>query len=83
MRLIDADALVAKVCELATEISLEVMDAPTIDAVEVVRCKDCEFCEKRHTANWIPFLYCIRTNYSVSEKSFCSWGEKMDGEEDC
>lgn len=57
-----------------------VEDAPTVDAVEVVRCKDCKhyrpyagvadgYC---HMAEWYK-----RYQY---ENDFCSRGERKDGE---
>lgn len=39
MRLIDADALVRAIDAL----DMQIFDAPTIDAVIVVRCKDCKW----------------------------------------
>ena len=55
-RLINADALSEKLCE--TTISIKdgevfqrmINDAPTVDAVEVVRCKDCKY--------WCPHTQC-------------------------
>lgn len=59
MRLIDADELIKRIpithaddfqncrnCSLLEDWEVEVLvdDAPTIDAVEVVRCKDCIHC---------------------------------------
>lgn len=44
--------------------------------VEVVRCKDCEECEERHTANYLPFLYCKLNEHSVSHNAFCCWGKR-------
>lgn len=52
MRLIDADALNEKLCETTIFIKDGVAfqrminDAPTIDAVQVVRCKDCIHAQK-------------------------------------
>ena len=49
MRLIDADALIRKF-KTASPMAIDgrarqiVDDMPTIDAVEVVRCKDCKYC---------------------------------------
>ena len=43
MRLIDADALKEKINTVFySQIGKIIDDAPTIDAVEVVRCKDCK-----------------------------------------
>ena len=50
-----------------------VADAPTIDAVPVVRCKDCKCngaCSIQDAMNWTP-----RTEIG---DSFCSYGERKD-----
>ena len=51
-------------------------EAPTIDAVPVVRCKDC-----KHRADR---LYCRRTKEPiiVTNVDFCSYGERKDGDTD-
>ena len=65
MRLIDADALVSleevkhKGCEYIEEIN----NAPTIDAVSVVRCKDCRWWDKEReqcgiTPSSSPYGHC-------------------------
>lgn len=54
---------------------------PKVDAVEVVRCKDCKECEERHTANYLPFLYCKLHEHSVSHNAFCCWGERREDAE--
>ena len=56
MRLIDADALEERMCRQCTIecggspcdpdecfVRVVIMDAPTVDAVEVVRCRDCRY----------------------------------------
>lgn len=53
-----------------------VLYAPSIDAVEVVRCKDCKHCEERQTANGNKFDYCKKVKSSVLEHFYCIWGEK-------
>lgn len=55
-RLIDADELSEKLCETTIFIKdgevfqRMINDAPTVDAVEVVRCKDCK--------HWCPHTQC-------------------------
>ena len=48
---------------------------PIVDAVEVVRCKDCAYCTDRKT-----YLRCTRmgfnNGYQVQRDDFCSRGEK-------
>lgn len=74
MRLIDADALLDAMRdeEFQTFVPLDEIDsvidkAPTIDAVPVVRCKDCKH---RHSSE---FCECR------PDDAFCSDGAKMDG----
>ena len=95
MRLIDADKLCdmlydnefAMLCPL-DEVSGVIDDAPTVDAVIVTRCKDCE-----HSTlpSELPQRYgklgtltchnryspCNRRN--VGEDDFCSYGEPKEG----
>jgi hypothetical protein len=100
MRLIDADALMEKlpVVEKDKQISLIgavadvvvlISDAPTIDAVPVVRCKDCKY---RFTDNCPMFFEELTYNEDdgydwierdhTSDNGFCNEGARMDGEDD-
>ena len=76
MRLIDADALLAEYDRQHEgepgKARKLIEDAPTVDAVEVVRCKDCKYlmfsdcygeCGKGHMG-------------IVSPYDFCSYGER-------
>lgn len=49
---------------------------PTADVVEVIRCNDCQNCETRKTANYLPFLFCKLNDHSVAETGFCCWAER-------
>lgn len=52
--------------------------APTIDAVPVVRCKDCMFrCEPIEFGE----LYCPVLNGSMNNDDFCSYGERKESNE--
>ena len=59
-----------------------VTNAPTVDAVEVVRCRECvgrPFWEEDH--NGVPV--CLLSGlYVRSEDDFCSYGERKDGGHD-
>ena len=69
-RLIDADALKGRInTAFFSEIGKIIDDAPTIDAVDVVRCKDC-----RH---WRT-SYCVIHGDSWEETDYCSDGERKD-----
>lgn len=84
MRLIDADALKQTFCaECNHSIKCEDCDidyhfehlAPTVDAVEVVRCKDCRWYENDgyHT-------HCRIMRLSVEAEDYCSRGERREDE---
>lgn len=90
MRLIDANALmksfdIAKMVEYdetgcgVTKIAIPVQtikDAPTIDAVEVVRCRECKYSVNIFKGY---FLGCDMWKQSTPEDGFCHMGEKMYG----
>ena len=54
-------------------------DEPVIDAVPVVRCKDCKDCRKRIDVN---MEFCDRTGCGTVANGFCSWGERRKDETD-
>lgn len=76
MRMIDADAIAPK---LEGKFNQDyVRYAPTIDAVPVVRCKECEHCG---TVPYSRVMYCknpMGRNGCVPTKgdAFCSYGER-------
>ena len=81
MRLIDADALPkwTGYALSATEIAIEVEHAPTIDAVPVVRCKDCRW----HIDEEPGMVYCRAiVGGWVHNDWFCKSGERRDDETD-
>lgn len=47
-------------------------DAPTVDAVPVVRCKDC----KHITSVEVGLPLCIKHNSACAYNDFCSYGER-------
>lgn len=55
---------------------------PTIDAVPVVRCKDCvngTFCLNSQGADYVD---CMLDDYSVRKPDdFCSYGEQKEGDD--
>lgn len=87
MRLIDADALkkewtIASPEPYSTD-AAEVLDtideAPTVDAVEVVRCKDCE--DYAMWSNGRAMHYCDKYCCAMNDDDFCSYGRRKDDEE--
>lgn len=54
----------------------DVEEAPVIDAVPVVRCKECkERCPESATS----VEHCTVTGIQTEDDDFCSYGAKMDG----
>ena len=94
-RLIDADALKKAMCyKCNDEYSDEpcepsdcvfcnaINDAPTVEAVEVVHCKDCKFWDKEtgFCDNHSRFYHGGMDWDMFSDEDFCSYGEvKTDG----
>ena len=54
--------------------------APTVDAVPVVRCKDCKYRFKNngHSKDGCPI---IDANIWMDDDDFCSHGERKDGDD--
>lgn len=88
MRTIDADKLVdmlydnefAALCPL--DEGSGVVDAcPTVDAVPVVRCKDCKYsCKDRNGRTCEGYWYELSEfAVPVEDDGFCSYGERKDG----
>jgi hypothetical protein len=86
MRLIDADALkgrairvstVKEHCYMKAVGTHEIDKAPTVDAVEVVRCKDCENRYPVRLRNGEVYFYkCDFHDIEVEPDDFCSSGER-------
>ena len=92
MKLIDADALHRKVKTETNPYGKPTIDydsgvkvlewidkAPTIDAVPVVRCKDCKHCdpENHHCDHHMGTAAPLRRK----PDDFCSYGERKEGTE--
>ena len=98
MRLIDGNALLHhKRKMIGEDFSVEFWDeavlvsdiqnAPTIDAVPVVRCKDCKHRYQyedwdRDRAESFVCHECRLHQKDFGEDGFCSYGERKDGSED-
>ena len=87
MRLIDADALKEKRYRMHSEflgtVSVvavrDIDDAPTIDAVPVVRCKDCRFyAAYKGECFREGFIFTEDGSLYVGDDDFCSYGERKD-----
>ena len=91
-RLIDADRALEIVrsqgiahpnaYHLTNYATLILREAPTADAVEVVRCKDCKhYRPQKKSAHWENRAnYCNRiVTIKTRPYDFCSYGERKDG----
>ena len=90
MRLIDADVFLERMSRTDRFFSVvfDINDAPTVDAVPVVRCRECKYC--RNLPNGLCYLhtepYGNERGYKgeavcVEPDDFCSCGEKEDRHE--
>ena len=91
MRLIDADALIGNtiiggrrnnktiIRYIVTNI---VQNAPTVDAVPVIRCKDCKFSKAYYhgsESNLGMFTYlCTQGLYGMNADDYCSRAERKE-----
>ena len=69
---------VARFVEGLYEATELIEEAPTVDAVEVVRCKDCIY-----ATGYSDEIYCdgpIGVFGTVGFNDFCSYGERREGE---
>lgn len=69
-----------RMSEIITEKVKKALDDTTVDVEEVVRCKDCEYCNEYRKFNSERYLGC-NTNgeiYEVEPNHFCSYGERKE-----
>ena len=86
-RLIDADAFLEKMKRTSRyfDVVFDVEEMPTVDAVEVVRCRECQHWKPSGSKAGNSFSDmeyiggCEFTNYYRSESDFCSYGERKEG----
>ena len=90
MRLVDADAL-SKLVGEPIEVFLRRLDLklpPIVDAVPVVRCKDCKWYKESNHSELYPMRFCYRlknddgvpVGYNWADNDFCSHGERREDE---
>ena len=80
MRLIDADTLNPMRCPRSiAEMREWIGKEPTIDAVEVVRCKDCKYV-RNIESEWIceHLSGMVGLNVLVNDDDYCSYGERSE-----
>ena len=92
MRLIDADAVLLHKRKMSgadfggefwdeAVLASDIKNAPTVDAVSVVRCKDCKHWHKDTMfCSYMPYGEASeRVNWYADD--FCSYGERKDGDD--
>ena len=89
MRLIDADALSYEIlseygadggAEDVNTIYGMIINAPTIDAEPVVRCKDCKYLERNYCDEYgdLEPLFCKNWVAGVDEDGYCYEAERRE-----
>ena len=102
-RLIDANAFLKDILTAGigktiieyseSDIGYMIRKRPTVDAVEVLRCRDCKYwgdeAGKLQRSDGVLFARCKVHNYLIdgrhtgwcpTENDFCSYGERKDGD---
>ena len=87
-RLIDADKLLTKVVAVSNSMgqvtwsavsTIDILTAQTVDAVEVVRCKDCKYWQDNNDG--YPHEECRWGHGETPDANdFCSYGERKGGD---
>lgn len=86
MRLIDSDKFIlalmdASLSSVDEDTILDLVDSiPTVDAVPVVRCKDCKRWQRHSEVNR-DYGGCRRYSSTMRYDDFCSLGERRTGNE--
>jgi hypothetical protein len=64
-----------------TVIKRMLSDIPAADVVEVTFCKDCRYYQDAKV-NEKGFLICPASGMEITEADYCSYGERMDKEDE-
>lgn len=57
------------------DVNYFITNAPVVNVVEVVRCKDCIY-KKNAETNHKGFLICYASGMEITDNDFCSYGER-------
>ncbi len=58
-------------------VQVETLEAlPSVDAVEIIRCKDCKHYEEINQP--YPQLFCRKHSIDTLDDDYCSYGERKD-----
>ena len=87
-RLIDANALLRHKRKMSgadfggefwdeAVLASDIKNAPTVDAVEVVRCLECD--HKTHDGSGRPYCWRLKMYLNKELDFFCKYGERKEG----
>ena len=84
MRLVDADALTQTIMKLESWnvpdfVYESINNAPTVDAVRVVRCKDCKWGTPHPEGD--EYTKCFKLCTTFFSGHYCAWGERREDAE--
>ena len=82
MRLIDVDAFLEKMKRTSRyfDVKFDIDEMPTIDAVPVVRCKNCVHGTVFVNNQGAEYVDCVLDDYSVRKPTdYCYYGERKEG----
>lgn len=67
-------------CNIPCDDVMAVQNLPSVDAVEVVRCKDCKYQDKgeNESESWNVCKYRPCLYFSINDDDYCSNGERKD-----
>ena len=79
MRLIDADAFLERMSHTDRFFGVvyDINDAPTVDAVPVVRCRECKYA-KNAKVNKKGYRICPASHMEIVDDDYCSYGEREE-----
>lgn len=84
MRLVDIEQVYCSDCEekdVCEKVTCDVKKMPTIDAVPVVRCRECRWYDvgKNDSESWSECTLRYGKYFNVSPMDFCSYGQRKEG----
>ena len=63
-----------------SDIHRALANAPTVDAVEVIRCKDCKHWNVHPINGKLTLGKCVKFSRGMADDWFCCFGERKDNE---
>ena len=89
-RLVDANKLIdfidvghlqhpGELCYSEVDVANILLHAPTVDAVPVVRCRECKYLEKDDGLKYGRMCLKLGNSSLCHDDDFCSYGERKEG----